>query len=285
MDHAFLAHVNQLFDPEPLFEEVRRARADEDQISITNPLLNIVGGIQPKFMTSLFPDEAWGMGTTSRMIFIEAAKTAEYRSRFSMHEIDNALFAKLSKELRQIAGAIGRFKWEPEAIAALDDWGFSGYQPVPTHSKLENYVIRREVFVLKLSMVASISRARPWHHDPQGPKYIPVEPTVTLADFQRARGWLLEAESRMPDIFKLMFGKSDAQTFEELHMWAFREYERTGKKPFSIVKAYQFLSNRVANDKIVGLIDNAIAMGLLTAVGVGTSRQVKPNPRDTFTIH
>ena len=63
-----------------------------------------------------------------------------------------------------------------------------GEPPVPDHPKLIHYITRRRTHLYKLSMVASIDRSNAL--------------SLTQDDFNKALGWLIEAELTMPDIFK-----------------------------------------------------------------------------------
>lgn len=273
-DLSFLAHLNGLFDGMDEFDEKRRSRSAEEQTIIQNPLINLIGGVQPKFMQTLFPDEAWGMGTTSRMIFVEASIVPEVKSMFTISSLDPKKFARLLAELRHLSTIFARFHWTPEAIALADDWRARGHEPLPTHSKLESYVVRREANIFKLAMVASISRHRPAKGQ---------VPTIERADLLRAMSWLFDAEARMPDIFKLMSGKSDHAILEQLHMWAFREQAKNGGPTHYVPqrRVYDFLSTHMPVDKVKATLDIAVKSGLLEETAMNGTPHFRPRAIET----
>jgi hypothetical protein len=121
-------------------------------------------------------------------------------------------------------------------------WGKTGFAPIPTHSRLQNYNTRRVLHVMKLAMVSAVSRGN--------------DLCIRLADAQRAQDWLLEAELRMPDIFREMAGTSDKAIIDDLHDFAWRIYART-QKPIHESLVIRFLSGKVPSDKVLRVLDLA----------------------------
>jgi hypothetical protein len=81
---------------------------------------------------------------------------------------------------------------------------------------------------------------------------------VTLADFLRAKQWLLDAEELMPDVFRAMKQKSDEQLIKEAHQFLYSHYvsvvrEKREALPEKLL--WEFVQERTTSDKIKGIIE------------------------------
>jgi len=148
-----------------------------------------------------------------------------------------------------------------DAETLVRDWHMSDGPPTPTHSKLVHYNNTRTQMLIKLSMIATIARTG--------------ELIMQSQDVTRALGWLLEAERRMPDIFRAMTGKSDSQILEELHYFIIAKY-REKSKPIESKDIYEFLSFRATTDKIQNLIMTAEKTQRMIRVGNGETWMPRP---------
>lgn len=245
-DTEFLSAINEIYEGPPNYTEERRTSTD---VTIVKPNLVLLAGTQPDFLGTFLPEEAWGMGFTSRLIMIfsgEAPKINILGPKID-HDVSHLLPA-----LESIYNLRGEFLWTDEAMTAMNAWGVAGCPPHLEHNKLKHYNARRAVHSVKLSMVAAASRAGSL--------------TVTLEDFERAQDWLLTAEKKMPDIFHSMAQKSDAQVLEDLHMHVYQIYSsvaRENRKPIRDEVLHNFLSDRVPSWQVEKIIDLAAKMGLI----------------------
>ena len=244
-DLEFLSNINNIFDSPPVYVEERRTSG---RIEINKPHLVLLCGTQPDFLNTLLPEEAWGMGFTSRLIMVYSS-AALVKDLFSTVTVNaNALV----KGLSSIAEYKGEMSWSKNAIDEINAWHRAGCPPVPSHSKLNHYCGRRSLHAIKLSMIASAARGG--------------FPNVTVEDFERAKGWLLEAEITMPDIFRAMGQKSDAQIIVDLHYFMWSEYSKRAindRKPIPQQKIYEFLHSRVTSERIAKLIEVAERTGYI----------------------
>lgn len=244
-DLEFLSVINHLFDAPSSYKEERRTSG---KVEINKPYLILLAGTQPGFLSSFLPEEAWDMGTMSRMIMIYANE-APTVDLFAQHDIK----AKdLTSGLAQIFKYHGEFVWEDAAKNELNAWNHSGCPPAPQHSRLAHYCGRRAVHALKLSMISSASRS---------PELI-----VTLEDFERAQHWLIEAEKRMPDVFRAMGQKGDMQIIADLHLHLYRLWSSKAinlRQPIPEKEVYKFLHTRVPSEKIARLIEVAEKTGYI----------------------
>ena len=71
-DLAFLSTLNELYNCGKIYEE--RTRMKGEPLRIEYPHIHILSGTQPKFLGELFPEAAYGMGFTSRIIMVYAGE-------------------------------------------------------------------------------------------------------------------------------------------------------------------------------------------------------------------
>jgi hypothetical protein len=263
-DLEFLNTLNDLFDNRKSYRETRRYMGNK-QIDIINPQINILAGTQPTYLASLLPEEAWGMGFTSRLLLI-------YSSEIMNNDIFEVFLLKsdkrelLVKMLQKFSKLYGAMEFDNEAKTAALSWFSSGMRPIPEHSKLENYNSRRHIHVLKLSIISAVSKSRS---------------TIILSDFHRAKEWLLEAEAAMPDVFRDMILRSDVQTIQELHIFIWKIWVKE-RKPIHQSRLVNFLSARVPSEKIMKILEIAEKANVITR-DAGTDN-FRPRPKNEFGI-
>jgi hypothetical protein len=244
-DLEFLSVLNHIYVSPPIYREERRTQG---VIEVNKPHLILLAGTQPDYLNTFLPDEAWGMGFTSRliMIYADGAPPADLFSYTTVNS-DNLLL-----RLRKIFELKGEFLWSKNAIDEINAWNRAGCPPTPAHSKLLHYNGRRALHCIKLSMISAVSRG--------------LDLKVTVDDFERARDWLLQAEAVMPDIFRAMGARSDQQILHDLHLYLYRLWSSVAiekRKPLHTKDIYEFLHTRVTSDRIPKLIDVAEKLGYI----------------------
>lgn len=267
-DLEMLANLNDIWDSPRTYGQRRRHHNGGKAIEIMHPQLNILAGAQPGFLASVMPEEAWSMGFTSRLLMIYGQE-APLISLFNGAPLDKGKAKSLVTQMVQLSKAHGQFQWEPAAAAEIERWYGVRLEPMPTHSKLQNYNGRRILQFLKLIMVASVSRTIAGT----------LELVIRLEDIQRAREWLLEAESKMPDVFREMVLKSDMEVIKELHFACWQQFTNSKQKLLSSEFVYAFLANRTPSEKIGKIIETAVRSGFLEEVAPGA---YKPRPITNF---
>lgn len=260
-DLDFLSSLNRIYDNPDVHQQNRRGFGDE-QIDITNPQLTLLGGVQPAYLAQLLPEAAWGQGFMSRMIMVYSAVPIKTKL-FSIGAFQRAevKIAKLLIRMKEMLKLYGKLTVDPDTEEAIENWYATGCEPIPEHSRLEHYIARRIIHLLKLCMISAISAG----HE-----------TVRIADFERARHWLLTTESAMPDIFREMVQRSDGQVIQELHFFAWQLWIRD-KKPIHQNRLVHFLQNRVPSEKVVRVLDIAEKSGILERLA-GTETY-RPRPK------
>lgn len=243
-DLEFLNVLNVLYDNRDRYKETRRSR--EKPLILDHPQLNILAGTQPDYLASLLPDQAWGMGTMTRIIMVYHGKAAHVplfgtKVQFSTKD--------LQFDLDEIGQMFGEMAWTPEAEHDLTEWHRAGMHPVPEHSKLKHYNARRVLHILKLCMISSCSRGS--------------SKLIEAYDVERAKVWLLEVESLMPEIFKEMAGKSDGQVIQDMHYYIFDLWVKNGKTPIHRSKIDLFLMNRTPAYNVENIVKTCVRAGIL----------------------
>lgn len=255
-DLEFFSVLNDVFDNKDEHRSRRRGHNSGKELKLVRPGLNILAGTQPGFLNSLLPPEAWSMGFTSRLLMIYAPGAPEV-DLFADLEDRSELFTDLRDGLIARAKLLGLFRLSDEAKKTLRVWTELGMKPVPEHEKLAHYRARRLQYVLKLSMIAAVSRSPELH--------------ILNEDVERARSWLLAAEHVMPDIFRDMLEKSDGALLGELHRFTWDLWVKSGSKP-ELRKAVhrssimQFLALRCPADKALRVLEMATMMGWIEQV-------------------
>jgi hypothetical protein len=162
-------------------------------------------------------------------------------------ESERAEFEDLLYDLKTISNLYGRVTLSEDAIGAFNKWREGGELPKPKHPKLTHYCTRRTAHVIKLAMVASVSR---------GPSLV-----VTLEDFEEARGWLIEAESGMPDIFLAGVTGGDSAAMDEA--WWYVHASWAKQRPVVEHDLVHFIRERVPAHSVIRTLDVMLQDGTL----------------------
>lgn len=262
-DLEFMAVLNDIYDNPRVFSQRRRHQNQGKNREIICPQLNMLAGAQPGFLSSLLPEEAWSMGFTSRLIMIYSS-SAPSVELFDEAPFKNGEQQALRAGLFSMAKLMGRFNWQLEAAEQMSAWAREGMTPVPESPRLQHYNSRRVIYACKLSMIASASRS------------CGTETIIRLADVQRAREWLLHAEALMPDIFRDMVGRSDAQVLQELHFYLWRLWVKD-KKAIHEARLLAFLSTKAPSEKVFRLLELAERSNLVSREA--TTKLYTPRPK------
>jgi len=250
-DKEFLGRLCTIWDCEPNLR-VRRKYIKEE-IAIVNPQVTLLAGAQPGFLHSVLPEEAWAMGFPARLMMIYSdvsPKVDLWKERPANEKGRLALIDRLLELIK----VHGQFQWQPKAQIALSAWYNAGFPPVPSHDRLQNYNGKRISSVIKLSMIAAASRDGC------------ADLSVTLEDFDRAKAWLLDAESVMPEIFKNMMHTSDSALIHELYNFLSHEFTRR-QAPVHAARLHDFLRYRIKNvDRSAKIIEAMVSSGIIDRV-------------------
>lgn len=244
-EHVFMNTINDLYDCGPIFVEATRKHGE---ITIDNPHISILSGTQPKYLAETFPEAAFGLGFTSRIMMVWAPFPVRI-SLFGKISKPQSLRKDLIHDLRLISQMRGEFQWSPDAAGLLDEWHMGGMEPVPEHHKLLSYNTRRPAHAIKLCMIMSIAESN--------------DLIIERHHVEQARDLMLSAELEMPDIFKSMVSKSNTDDFEEVWHFVWREANRRKVKFVPEHSVIQFLASRVPANMVSYVLETMVKSGML----------------------
>lgn len=195
-DSALVASLVEFYDVNPYSEGRRVANI---RITIPRPQLNILTGSTPSNLIHTLKDYVWEQGLMSRVIMIYA-NDRPLIDVFNTPPMPKP--ADLIHDIKVINTLVGEFTYTDEYAKAMHNWKLLKLIPVPEHPKLIHYNTRRWAHLLKLTMVASVDRSN--------------DLVLEVQDFNRAMGWLVEAESYMGLIFQVGSVAPDSRIMDEV---------------------------------------------------------------------
>jgi len=239
-DRALVAALTTFYDVKPY--TMTRVTGDVS-IKIPHPQLSMLAGTTTSHLLKTVPEGAWDQGFMSRTIIIFSEDRPLQDDIF--HEDELPYSKDLAHDLLAIYALSGQFRVSDEYRTLYNDWRKGGCRPVPSHPRLRHYVTRRAAQVLKLSMVSAVDRRD--------------DLLLGMVDFERAIGWLLDAERLMPYTF-LAASSIDARAIEEIlhHM---------GDKAMLETQVVRFASNHVPALAVTRVLDLMLSSGMMKVVG------------------
>jgi|SRR5215472_1206597 len=267
----FISLLNAGWNNVKQHRETRR-HGPAKEVSISNPTMSIIGGVQPAWFVAHFPEEAWATGFIRRTIMVYAEDSGPRRNPFEVRPQRPAVKEHILQRLSHISSLQGPLRWEEDACNQISDWYMKGCPPEPTHTKLAyGYNKSRFQMLCKLAITATISRTGN------------LQEGITTADLSRALRWLLDVEVKMDDVFRSMQGRSDSAVMEELHSFVFAMWSKNGKEGVPEAKMNKFLMTRVTSEKIPRVIQVMEKADMIVKVP-GTDRWL-PRPKDLAQYH
>lgn len=241
-DADFMGHLTDLYDGHPYGEKKRTSELDYD---IEKPNLNIIAGTTPSYLRDLMPDGAWDQGFVSRLFLVYAGASSP-TDLFQINGSSLSAYNDLVHDLTIIGDLYGEMKFTVESAPLMNAWHKAGGPPRPDHPRLQHYNTRRTAHLLKLCMVACISDS--------------VGMTILPEHFERAKGWLLEMEARIPDIFKAMSNGGDMKVINDAWHFLYKLYAKEGK-PIREPRLVRFIAERSPSHTVERLIQIMVKTG------------------------
>jgi hypothetical protein len=238
--------LSHFYDPDP-YEEERRGRP-ENKVKIPRGQVNLISATTPSNLIGMMPEFAWDQGFTSRIMLINSDERI-VGDDFAEKEVRPS--DDLVHDIKQIGALCGEFKVTTDFRNAVNDWRALGEPPLVNHPKLLHYKTRRRVHLYKLAMVSAADRSDVL--------------LLTKEDFNRAMGWLLEAETTMPDIFSSGSSGTDARAIDEISHFIHTLDKGDGIPEHQIVN---FARSRVPMHSILRVIEIMVASGQITNKGI-----------------
>lgn len=198
----FLADLTDWFDASDQWTYRTKGSGTDKLVGVC---VNILGATAPDWLRSILPQEAFGGGFTSRVIFVvEDGKkqvVADPRIPIEVQQMRPALV----HDLEMINSMAGEMSFSDDAMAIYAPWyEQQSKSPAIKDPHFAGYCERRAIHALKLSMIVSASRSS--------------ERLITGQDFQRALALLEAVEPKMPRAFlglgRAKYSEMTAQIFE-----------------------------------------------------------------------
>lgn len=237
-ENEFMSKLVTLYDCKP-YSERRRTKA-ENTFRLTKPQLHMIAATQPAYLQNIMPEGAWEQGFAARVVFVYSGEVIRKPLFQTAKQENKGLKKALETDLKHISSLIGKLRFDEEAAAAFSVWHMNDGPPKPDHPKLRHYCTRRTLHLAKLCIIASIDRSD--------------ELIITMEDYRCALGWLVEAETYMPDIFKSMRQGGDAKAMEDLWYFAYQSYGK-GKDPIPEWKLVRFLQERTPAHNVMRILE------------------------------
>lgn len=236
-ENDFMNVLTDIYDGR-IYEEKRRTK--DLHIKINKPLLNILAATTPSYLNNVLPEGAWEQGFLSRTMIIYSG-VSQRRSLFATKDSHkDADWSVLKSDLRGIGRMFGQLQFTEESAAKIEEWHMGGGEPTPDHPRLVNYLTRRTVHLLKLCMVASVSRGEDY--------------TINMLDLGTAMEWLYEAEDQIPEAFKAMETRGNSSVINEAWHFLYKKYA-ADKQPVAEQRLVQFLMVQVPAHEVLRIID------------------------------
>ena len=258
----FMSTLNHLYDGTRYRE---KKRGNKLSIDLPSPQLSILAGSTPSWLGTNLPESAWSEGFASRLLLVFSAERIKV-DPFASRGRDERLKEALVHDLKLIHGMYGQLAWHEDVVAAFREWYMGDCQPIPQHPKLEHYLPRRHIHLLKLCIVYSAARAG---------DYI-----IQLEDYQNALDTLLEAEALMPDVFKTM-RTTDTNVYDETFQFVWSLYAKD-QKPIHEHRIIAFIKDRTPSHSVLNVLQVMLSSGMLDVVlagANGTRAMYKPGSR------
>jgi hypothetical protein len=238
-----LAFLTTIYDAPPHFKEWRR-KSGETRIDY--PLITALFGYQPALLEKILMKDAQDQGFLRRSILVWN-EVADRISPFNSPTINMALQAEICERLSEISLICGEMEWSQGAKDYLTKWHLAGGPPRPLHEDLKNYNTSRSQFVMKLSMIASMSES--------------PSMSIQLSHVERALQWLLEVEDVMPNAFNSAKGESEIRVIRKLH--AAILVKMSAGQPITTAFLHTWLSERVKPQVIPYIIQNLVVREII----------------------
>ncbi len=200
----FLADLTDWFDASDQWTYRTKGSGTDKLVGVC---VNILGATAPDWLRSILPQEAFGGGFTSRVIFVVEDAKKQVIADPTIPEDILRMRPDLIHDLEIIYNMAGSMTFTEEAMTLYKPWyEQQSKSPAIKDPHFAGYCERRAIHVLKLSILVSASRSS--------------SRLITAQDFQRALTLLESVEPKMPRAFlglgRARYSEMTAQIYEFL---------------------------------------------------------------------
>jgi hypothetical protein len=213
--------MNDLYNCRKHFRDRIRGGINKgNRVEITNPHVSFLFGTQPETLASIFPEQAFKMGFFSRTVLIYGDHPVK-QDLYATRQTDKNLLQKLISDIRNLPYITGPLEVTKETQRAINHFHtVESDETALSHSRFEDYNIRRTFHLQKLAIVYSIAES--------------PEKIIRLHHWEQAKETLFEAEKDMFHTFaNLVSSRGYHSSVEEIttgkggKIITHRELERT----------------------------------------------------------
>jgi len=209
-DNEFLTALTDFYDCPVHWEYSLISR---NPVNVEYAYVSILGGLTPRMLAEIFGQRSLGMGFTSRVLFVYSEDFVEVEP---FPDFEAPTFSSLAEDISKIHNLRGEFKLSTEAQAFARAWRKAKMVPFPSDSRFDEYLPRRFMHWMKLSLIVSAGR-----RDSR---------LITIEDVEFTKALLLEAEETMPLALEHMGQNPMVEASYRVLRWALVEYSTNGKQ-------------------------------------------------------
>jgi len=213
---ALLSTLSTLYDNDPTFVEEKRSIKKDDSPHIRYPMISLITGTQPRYMTEHIPMTAWEQGFATRL-WIEYIDRGISRSTslFATVPEDKKLSLELIREFERLATLSGTIEFSKESRRFLDHFYLvEDRQTAPTHSLLEGFNERRALKLQKYAVLLALC--------------LRSELQVEVTDLEQTLAWMLDAEARLVHMLEAIGTSADSEVIRAIYEFVRRRFETDG---------------------------------------------------------
>jgi len=255
------------YDCANLWENKTKTQGTEE---ISGVWVNLIGATTPHLVRTALPETGIGGGLTSRIIFVyEESKSKIIPAPF-LNQDERDLGNDLAEDLLKIQQLRGAWGFTEPFFDRYSEWYIENERNPPNLGpKLKGYVNRRQVHLLKTSMILNAAHLDFERTDDQGN----VVKRLTKNDFDRALKRLKETEENMPHVFAGKGESEDSEIINKL-MKALRVKEEVTQR--ALLQA--FMADLDGKDHLLRLMGMMKASGYCREVIEGSQTIYKHTP-------
>lgn len=153
-DQDFIGALNMMYNTMSVF---RYSTKNMGENVIVNPYVNILCGTTPDWIAKNMQEDLLEGGFSARTIFVFSETNKHVNPRLYVTEEGKAGFKRIISRLEQISQRIGQFKMTDEGRKFYEDWYIKYYNNPPINPKMQGYITRKKVHLLKLAMIFSLA--------------------------------------------------------------------------------------------------------------------------------
>lgn len=202
----FLADLTDWFDCHDSWKYRTKHQGTDELVGLC---VNLLGATAPDWLRSIFPQEAFGGGFTSRVIFVVEEEKKQLISRNSLPQHILDMQRPLIEDLERMYLLKGPMTFPEDTFKIFDRWYHSQAKHPPIKdSHFSGYCERRALHTLKLSMICSVSRGS--------------DMVIIPEDFERALLLIEGAEKKMSRAFQGLGRAKYADLTNEVFQYLFK---------------------------------------------------------------